>query len=519
MQDLPWGHRSPLSCLGISAAIDIFGAEPHISSTDHLHMKPKSLILLLAGVYLLGLLACRSESEEPTTSYELTEQQRIAIDSICRSFLAKGNTVGFSLGLAHHGQVLFAQGYGLANIEGQKPATENTIYPIASISKFITGITTLRLVEDGRLSLEDKVVDLLEGFPQQQYMEEITVEHLLRHQSGLVDHEDWFDSLYIHEKRVFTTTEFYDFLDRPLFFRPGSQYSYSNSGYALLSAILEKTTQKSFHELIVAEIGSPLGLRSLGMWPEQWQRPEASLGYELNTGGLDTSFHMMTQGMKGDGGLSASVADLLKIGTALADGTLLPASALERMLSPTPIGPIAIDYGLGVKSGNYHGQPCWGHSGGYKGTGWALLAHYPESGITFAAAMNTNYSPEEMWMLRHLIMPVVLQIDRPSYEARAVDRPERFAGEYAAIDRWGGKEPSTRVATAQEGGLFWDNPDTDTPPAPLFQTGENTFSWQAFPFDEFRFHEVDGKIVACSEYYDGLFGMVRMKQEQADHGR
>ncbi|MCB0683648.1 MAG: hypothetical protein KDC32_22520, partial [Saprospiraceae bacterium] len=111
------------------------------------------------------------------------------------------------------------------------------------------------------------------------------------------------------------------------------------------------------------------------------------------------------------------------------------------------------------------------------------------------------------------------QIDRPSYEARAVDRPERFAGEYAAIDRWGGKEPSTRVATAQEGGLFWDNPDTDTPPAPLFQTGENTFSWQAFPFDEFRFHEVDGKIVACSEYYDGLFGMVRMKQEQADHGR
>ncbi|MCB0627815.1 MAG: serine hydrolase, partial [Saprospiraceae bacterium] len=70
-----------------------------------------------------------------------------------------------------------------------------------------------------------------------------------------------------------------------------------------------------------------------------------------------------------DGGLSASVADLLKIGTALADGTLLPASALERMLSPTPIGPIAIDYGLGVKSGNYHGQPCWGHSGGYKGTG------------------------------------------------------------------------------------------------------------------------------------------------------
>ena len=161
-----------------------------ISSTDHLHMKPKSLILLLAGIYLLGLLACRSESEEPATSYDLTEQQRIAIDSICRSFLAKGNTVGFSLGLAHHGQVLFAQGYGLANIEGQKPATENTIYPIASISKFITGITTLRLVEDGRLSLEDKVVDLLEGFPQQQYMEEITVEYLLRRQTGLVDRQD-----------------------------------------------------------------------------------------------------------------------------------------------------------------------------------------------------------------------------------------------------------------------------------------------------------------------------------------
>ena len=154
------------------------------------------------------------------------------------------------MAIAHNGKPIYSKGYGLANISSKKSASENTIYAIASISKFITATATMKMVEAGKVSLSDKVADYFEDFPKQQYMDEITVEHLLRHQSGIVDHEDWFDSIYIMEKRVFTREEFHKFIDQPLFFRPGTNYSYSNSGYSILSNILEQVSGQSFHEFI-----------------------------------------------------------------------------------------------------------------------------------------------------------------------------------------------------------------------------------------------------------------------------
>ena len=289
--------------------------------------------------------------------------------------------MGLSLGISRHGQIVFSKGYGLADVGTRVAATDRTIYPIASVSKFITAITTMKLVEKGKLRLSDRVVDHLKAFPRQEFADEITIEHLLRHQSGLVDHEDWLDSIYINERRVFTPQEFFEFIDQPLFFRPGTNYSYSNSGYAALSAILETVEQKSFNQIIIDEIGAPFGLTSLAMWPSNWNDTDATMGYELVEGEVDTSFHMMTKGMKGDGGLSASVPDLLRLMQNLTDGSVISASALDEILSPTPIGSTTIDYGLGVKFGEYAGQKTFGHSGGYKGTGWPCSPITPNPDI------------------------------------------------------------------------------------------------------------------------------------------
>ncbi|GEM_PF-1555115 len=475
----------------------------------------RNYIQLTLSILTILFISCSTEYNKETTEEPiLSDLQLKAIDSVCQAFIDKGNTVGLSLALAHGDSVIFAKGYGLVNIETDQPATESTIYPIASISKFITAITTMIMVEQGKLSLDDKLIDYLEDFPRQEYMNEITIEHLLRHQSGLIDHEDWFDSIYIHHKKVFTTEEFYDFINQPLFFRPGTQYSYSNSGYAVLSMILEKITDQSFQDVIVENVGTPLQMQSLGMWPENWDRESATMGYELTEEGVDTSFHMMTEGMKGDGGLSANVVDLLKLVNGLKNETILSESSLNKILTPSPIGSIFIDYGLGVKMGLYNGQKCWGHSGGYQGIGWALLAHYPETDYTFAAAMNTSYSPEDAWHLRHNIMPIVFNLDVPNYKSQSIQNGDKYVGEYSSINRWGDGKPSVRMVTFEDGNLFWDNPDTETPGAQFFPIDENVFSWKAYPFDQFKFHEVDGKIVACSEYYDGLFGMVRMKENE-----
>ena len=467
---------------------------------------------ILGFVLFVSLISCSPNQNPDVEADSLSDAQMAKIDSVCQSFIEKGNTIGFSVAIAHDGETVFSKGFGLANIESNKPATENTIYALASVSKFITAATTLKMAEEGKISLDDRVVDYFPDFPKQDYMDEITIEHLLRHQSGLVDHEDWFDSIYINERRIFEQKEFFDFLDQPLFFRPGTLYSYSNSGYAVLSFILEQVSDLSFHDIIVENIGKPQEMTSLGLWPNMWDHKDASMGYELADEGVDTSFHMMTKGMKGDGGLSASVVDLLKFSSALVDESLISKASLDRMLSPTPIGPISIDYGLGVKFGNINGQKTFGHSGGYKGTGWAMLAHYPESGFTFAALFNTNYSPEEAWMLRHFIMPIVLNIDPLEMDPSGYKDLELFTGEYASFNRWGNAKPSVRVIYEEEGKLYRDNPDTKTPGSQIYPIGNNSFSWKPYPYDEFKFHVVEGKVIACSEYIDGFFISLKMKK-------
>ena len=471
------------------------------------------LLLTATFSFILILHSCQESGTESTSSEILSQDQFAKIDSICQSFIEKGNTLGLSLAISHKGQLIFSKGYGRANIVNNTPATEHTIYPIASVSKLISAILTMKLVDNGMLELGDKVIDHLEGFPEEEYLDEITVEDLLRHQSGLVDHEDWFDSIYINERRVFTDAELYSFLDQPLMFRPKTYFSYSNSGFAILSRILETASQRDFHRLIRSHLAEPLGANSLGLWPEQWGLESATMGYELTDDGLDTSFHMMTKGMKGGGGLSASVVDLAKIMDQVISGDVISQSSLERILEPTQFKDIEVGYGLGIRLGRFTDQKIIGHSGGYKGTGWAQLAHYPDAHLTFAALMNTSYSPEDTWLLRHKIMPIVLGVEPYPMESKSIEQIEDYTGTYVQMDRWGGLKGSVRIASSNNSRLYWDNPETETPAAELFQIREDAFSWTSFPYDEFKFHRVNGEVVGCSEYYDGFFVNYRQKTD------
>ncbi len=462
-------------------------------------------------LFVLVLTSCKEEVSNDPETPKLTEIQKRRIDSVCKGLLERGNTLGFSVAITKGDELVFAKGYGLANKDNGKMADSNTIYPIASISKFLTAMATMKLVEQEKISLDDKLHSYFDNFPRQEYMEDITIEHLLRHQSGIIDHEDWFDSIYINEKRVFTQDEFFEFIDQPLFFEPGTHYLYSNSGYALLSSVLEKVTGKDFHESIQDLISVPHEVESIGMWPVMWDHKDATMGYELIENKLDTSFHMMTKGMKGDGGLSASVVDLVKVVTDLDKGRIISESSLERMLSKTTVGSIQVDFGLGLKMGYIEDQFTYGHSGGYKGTGWAIVSRNPESDITFAAAMNTNFSPEEVWTIRHEILPLVLEISKPEHTGGSLEDGNLYVGEYASINRWGDSVASRRIVAFENGKLTWDNPDTETPGAQLFPVSEHTFSFNPYPFDRFLFHVVDDRVVACSQYADGFFTGVKMK--------
>lgn len=115
----------------------------------------KTIILALLSMLFVQ---CKKHKEPLESNFSDNQIPISKIDSICRSFIEKGNTVGLSIGIAHNGEVIFSKGYGMANIESKKKATDSTIYAIASVSKFVTAIVTMKLIDEGKLSLSDKVV-------------------------------------------------------------------------------------------------------------------------------------------------------------------------------------------------------------------------------------------------------------------------------------------------------------------------------------------------------------------------
>lgn len=110
-------------------------------------------------------------------------------------------------------------------------------------------------------------------------------------------------------------------------------------------------------------------------------------------------------------------------------------------------------------------------------------------------------------------MPIVLDISPPILNDVRVNNIEKYIGEYSAFNRWGYENPSIRVVSEKKGRLFWDNPETETPPAQLYPLSDNTFTFEQYPYDIFKFHHVDGEVVACSQYADGFFTNIRIKND------
>jgi len=226
-------------------------------------MKMKAFFLALTGLVLCSILAlaARAASSADTGAAESSlHQERLtkAADRTARAYADLGWFSG-SLLLAKGGEPFFQQSYGLADIGTEAPNTPGTLFNLGSVAKHYTAVLVLQQVERGALSLDDTIdrfgVDLPKSIA-----EKVTVLHLLRHRAGF---RDIFTPEYMADPLA------YDTLDkkirilqgRPLLFEPGSEYRYSNYGYIILGAILEKLTEESYEQLLKQNIFQPLGLK------------------------------------------------------------------------------------------------------------------------------------------------------------------------------------------------------------------------------------------------------------------
>ena len=449
------------------------------------------MVIALAAVLLLGAAAQGSAAGDAVEA---------VVDGIAAEALRQGPRAGMSVAVGKGGAVLMAKGYGLANVELEAPATADTVYHIASVTKLLTAAAILGLVDEGRLGLDDDVGRWVPGFSTPHRA--VRIRHLLSHTSGLPS----YTSLpgFAEKERLDLGPE--DVIgpvrDAPPHFPPGSGWRYSNTGFYLLGMVLEKVTGHSYGDYMRTRFFEPLGMTGTRYGDVKPLVRHRAAGYAVEAGRLVNGPIMSWRPPFAAGALVSTAPDLLKWTDALARGRLLKAASLERMWSPSRLDDgTPIDYGLGTRLGSLSGHRMVGHTGNGGGFRAALLL-FPDDDLTIAVLTNTDAgSPTG----------VAVQIARAILGLRDAPRPERPLPAGAAAAYAGTYESDEQRVTLfeREGRIRFRVKDDDAVGIPIVHLGEDTFAIGDRTVG--RFLMKDGRARASAVYVHGLFTDAMMR--------
>jgi D-alanyl-D-alanine carboxypeptidase len=311
-------------------------------------MKPK-LITLLAFVLLLCNMA---------------PVQADKINDYLKSEMAKRHIPGVSLVVIRQGRVILVRSYGLADVELSVPITPNSVFKLASVTKPFTATAIMMLVEEGKISLDDRIAEYLPKLPFQ--WNKVTVRQALSHTSGLADYLQapgwsWRNSWRLD----LTPDEFIDLTSAaPILFNPGEGIKYSNTGYYLLGMLIEKVSGKAYGEFLHERIFQPLRMTatrrdSAGIVPNRVS------GYIFRNGALQNAEYTSETWAYSEGGIISTASDLAKWEAALYTEKLVKRSSLKQMWTPTKLN----DGRAGIIGDNGAGKP------NYYGLGWYISEH------------------------------------------------------------------------------------------------------------------------------------------------
>lgn len=312
-----------------------------------------------------------------------------AVDGLFQGAVRDGMGTGYAVAVADDaGRILFARAYGQADLENDIPVRADNVFRVGSISKEFTAAAILLLADRGKLSIDDPVSNYIDGFPDTK----ITLRHLLSHTSGLRNYTN--AQFRLKDGRLQRTMpEMVAYiLAQPdlLTFPPGSKYSYSNSGYYLLGAVIEKVTGQGYAQFIRSELLDPLSLTHTDFDTDGTLVPGSVRGYERQaeapTGTVNAM--IMSPSVAGPAGaLHSTVGELICWNRALMGGRILSPTTLEQMARPG-LG----DYGLGLMiRTDADGLRSVGHFGAINGFQAALFT-LPAQKLTFAILGNRMQS-------------------------------------------------------------------------------------------------------------------------------
>ncbi|WNG50444.1 serine hydrolase [Archangium minus] len=323
----------------------------------HAHMLGALLVLALAG----------------STAEAATRQQEL--DRLVTQYHQLRQFNGAVL-VADEKGVILKKGYGQANFEWRVPNTPDTKFRIGSVTKQFTAMVILQLVAEGKLALEDKLTKHLPDY-RKDTGERVTIAQLLNHTSGIPSYTS--PAFFQNDSRdPYSVADFVKkFASGDLEFEPGTKYSYNNSGYFLLGAIIEKLTGMSYAQALRQRIFEPLGMKGTGYDVAMEVLPKRASGYQLGLNGYVNAPYLDMSLPYAAGSLYSTVEDLYLWDRALYQDKLLPAPLKQQMFTP---GLEQYAYGWSVKPLKLNDGKTEvatiGHSGGINGFN-ALLVRVP----------------------------------------------------------------------------------------------------------------------------------------------
>ncbi|HEV8612195.1 MAG TPA: serine hydrolase domain-containing protein [Gemmatimonadales bacterium] len=342
---------------------------------------PALLVALLLGTAVAPLLAQHATDLDPRTTAR--------IDSVFSRFAVPGSP-GCALGVMREGRLVYAKGYGLASIELGVPITPATVFDIGSVSKQFTALAVVLLAQDGKLSLDDEIQKYVPEIPH--YNKPVSIRNLLHHTSGLRDYLDLLVWSGVQEESVTGAREALAVLSRQRAANSdaGAEYLYSNSGFFLLSVILERASGQSLRQFAAQRIFAPLGMRHTFYLDDHAEIVPGKASPYAPRGANRFALALANWEQTGDGAVQTSVQDLERWERNFSEPKVGGAAAIRELETPGVLNDgNPISYALGQIVDRYRGLRRVSHGGSWAGFR-AQLTRFPEQRTSISALCNLS---------------------------------------------------------------------------------------------------------------------------------
>lgn len=331
-----------------------------------------------------------------TTVISFGQSSTKKLDELLNKYNEFGQFNGSVL-VAEKGKVIYKKGFGMANFEWDIANAANTKHRLGSITKQFTAMLIMQLVVEGKLDLQATVSNYLPEYSKING-DKISIHQLLTHTSGIPNYTSFPTFLKEMSRNPYTTDEMLKlFADLPLSFTPGEKFSYSNSGYIVLGALIEKVTGKTYEQVLQEKIFGPLKMINSGYDHHSAILKNRATGYEINGGKIENSAFIDMSVPYAAGSLYSTVEDLFVWDQALYTEKLLPKKYMNMLFEKyTPA--FGQYYGYGWSTGKTQigtsndSVNFIGHGGGINGFN-TLITRLPDDKSTVILLNNTGGAP------------------------------------------------------------------------------------------------------------------------------